>query len=53
MSFKEQKIIRLWGRMVGDILTVAIVYKDGRTETVTYKNRRKTSPSPARRDMTA
>lgn len=53
MSFKEQKITRLWGRVVGDIFIVAIVYKDGHMETITYKNRRKASPSPARRSMTA
>lgn len=53
MSFKEQKITRLWGRIAGDILTMAIVYKDGHTETITYKSKRKASPSPARRSMTA
>ena len=53
MSFKEQKIARIWGRIAGDISTVAIVYKDGRTETVTSKIERKASSSPAGRGKTA
>ena len=53
MSFKEQEIMRLWGRIAGDTFIVAIVYKDGHTETINYKEKRKASPSTARRNLTA
>ena len=39
MSFKEQKIIRLLGRMCGNILTIGVLYGDGRKEVTTYEIR--------------
>lgn len=41
MSFKEQKIVRLFGRMVGNINIIGVVYEDGRKETIVHEVRKK------------
>ena len=41
MSFKEQKIIRVLGRIVGDTNIVGVIYKDGRKETIVHKIKKK------------
>ena len=41
MSFKEQKIIRVLGRIVGDTNIVGVIYKDGRKETIVHEIKKK------------
>ena len=41
MSFKEQKIIRLLGRIVGNINIIGVVYADGRKETIVHEIKKK------------
>lgn len=53
MSFKEQEIVRLWGRIIGNVQTLSIVYKDGHTETINHENNQPRVLSPARRNLTA
>ncbi len=40
MSFKEQKIIRLLGRIAGNVNIIGVVYEDGRKETIVHKVRK-------------
>lgn len=37
MSFKEQKIIRLYGRIAGNVNIIGVVYEDGRKETIVHE----------------
>lgn len=40
MSFKEQKIIRLYGRIAGNVNIIGVVYEDGRKETIVHEVRK-------------
>ena len=40
MSFKEQKIIRLLGRIAGNVNIIGVVYEDGRKETIVHEVRK-------------
>ena len=37
MSFKEQKIIRLLGRIAGNVNIMGVVYEDGRKEAIVHE----------------
>lgn len=37
MSFKEQKIVRLFGRIAGNVNIIGVVYEDGRKETIVHE----------------
>ncbi len=45
MSFKEQKIIRLLGRMAGNVNIIGVVYEDGRKETIVHEIKKEKSSS--------
>ena len=59
MSFKEQKIIRVLGRIVGDTNIVGVIYKDGRKETIVHEIKKKNDslqvdpPFQMRRNLSA
>lgn len=44
MSFKEQKIVRLFGRMVGNVNIIGVVYEDGRKETIVHLDKKRAFP---------
>lgn len=59
MSFKEQKIIRLLGRIAGNINIIGVVYTDGRKETIVHEIKKKNGslqvdpPFQMRRNLSA
>ena len=45
MSFKEQKIVRLLGRMCGNVSIVGVMYEDGRKETIVHEIKKEKNAS--------